>query len=201
MKKILQSSWMISLIGCLVYLATTAVVLSSAKFEGIAPDDELISADDDPSWKFRNPEFEQWVHDLQSERADVETRKGQLNELETRLQAERQELNVVLQRVTQIQAEFEKNVVRLRDQELKNLKKQAKVMADMAPDSAAALLIQMSDDDSARMLTVMKSEQATALLEVISKMGPTQLKHAAVIAERMKHVLPDSSATNSPSAL
>jgi flagellar motility protein MotE (MotC chaperone) len=202
MKKILQSTWMVSLVGCIVYLATTAVVLSSAKFEAIASDDELVSANDDPSWRFRNPEFEQWVQDLQRERADVETRKGQLKELETRLQAERQELNVVLQRCTQVQAEFEKNVVRLRDQELKNIKKQAKVMADMTPESAAALLVQMPDDDSARMLAVMKSEQATVLLEVISKMGSDQLKHAAIIAERMKHILPDNASTNSaPSPL
>ena len=73
---------MISLVGCLVYLATTAGVLSSAKFEVEAPEAEeenrLMQPGNDPSWKFTNPEFSQWVQDLRTEKAALVVRKTQL---------------------------------------------------------------------------------------------------------------------------
>jgi len=193
MMRLLQSSWLVSLTGCLVYLATTAVVLSSAKFESPAPDVETVfSANDDPSWKFRNPEFEQWVEDLRSEKTALAARKLELNEWETRLQAEQQELSTVTQRVAQLQADFEKDIVRLKDQQIKNLKRQAKTMADMAPESAASVLDQMSDDDAARILSIMKDDQVALLLETMSKMGRAQTRRAATITERMRHLLPTS---------
>jgi len=197
MNRLLQSTWMVSLTGCIVYLATTAVVLSSAHFEGVGGDEMPMSANDDPSWKFRNPEFEQWVEDLKREKAALEARKLELSEWETRLQSERQELTLVTQGVAQLQASFEKNVVRVRAQEVKNLKRQAKTMADMSPEAAAAMLDQMTDDDVARLFSVMKDDQMALLLETLSKMGAAQAKRAATITERMRHVLPpDPAAPN-----
>jgi len=190
--RLLQSSWLISLTSCIVYLATTAAVLSSVKFEGTEPIEvtDKFAPGDDPSWKFRNPEFQQWVEDLRQEKTLAETRKAQLNELETRLQAERQELSTVTQRVAQLQADFEKNVVRLKDQEAKNLKRQAKAVADMSPEAAVAMLDQMADDDVVKLFAVMKSDQVTLLLETLSKLGKAQTKRAAAITERTRHLLP-----------
>jgi hypothetical protein len=115
--KFLQSSWLVSLVGCITYLTTTAAVLSSAKFEAEVTSAEeeshRLAPGDDPSWKFRNPEFEQWVSDLRQENAALEVRKAQLSEWEIRLHAESQELSTVTQKVAQLQAEFDKNVVRL----------------------------------------------------------------------------------------
>jgi len=194
--KFLQSSWVVSLVGCITYLATTAAVLSSAKFEADVPgtdaESQLLSPGDDPSWKFRNPEFEQWVADLRREKAAVETEKMQLKEWETRLQAERQEFSTVTQRVAQLQTDFEKNIVRLKDQEAKNLKRQAKTVADMSPETAATLLDQMSDDDVVRLFSVMKSDQVTLLLETMSKRSGAQSRRAAVLVERMRHLVPET---------
>jgi flagellar motility protein MotE (MotC chaperone) len=193
MMRLLQSSWLVSLAGCIVYLATTAVVLSSVKFEGPGPAEETpVSASDDPSWKFRNPEFDQWIEDLKNEKVALEARKLQLAEWETRLQAEHQELSAVTQRIAQIQMDFEKDVVRLREEETKNFKRQSKAMADMAPEAAAAMLLQMPDDDAARILSVMKDDQFALLLGTVSKLGQSQTKRAAAITERMRHLLPTS---------
>ena len=202
--KFLQSSWLISLVGCLTYLGTTAAVLSSAKFEAEIPEVEAesirIQPGDDPSWRFRNPEFEQWVQDLRQEKATLEVRKVQLGEWEKRLQAERQELSTVTQKVAQLQAEFDKNVVRLKDQEVKNLKRQAKTVSEMTPDAAAAMLNQMADDDIVRLFSAMKNDQVTLLLETLSKQGKAQTRRAAAITERMRHLLPEST-TSAPAAL
>ena len=197
--KFLQSSWMVSLIGCLTYLTTTAVVLSSAKFEVevAVVDDEIqkFAPGNDPSWKFRNPEFEQWVQDLRLEKAALEVRKVQMGEWETRLKVERQELATATQKVAQFQAEFDKNVVRLKEQEGKNLKRQAKAVSEMSPDTAAKMLDQMTDDDIVRLFSAMKNDQVTLLLETLSKQGRGQTRRAAAITERMRHLLPDATAT------
>jgi Mg/Co/Ni transporter MgtE len=117
------------------------------------------------------------------------------------LQAEQQELSTVTQRIAQIQLDFEKNVVRLREQELKNIKRQAKALADMSPESAAAMLDQMVEDDSARILSVMKDDQVALLLETLSKQGAAQTKRAATITERMRHLLPTSATPGSVSPI
>ena len=200
--KFLQSSWVVSLIGCLVYLGTTAAVLSSAKFEVEPPEVEaesqLMKPGDDPSWKFRNPEFEQWVQDLRQEKAALAERRTQLAEWETRLLAERQELAVVTQTVSKMQSEFEKNIVRLKEQEVKNLKRQAKAVADLSPDAAAKVLNQMTDDDVVRIFSAMKSDQVTLLLETLIKQGGTQTRRAAAITERMRYLLPPNESPTNP---
>lgn len=200
--KFLQSSWVVSLIGCLVYLGTTAAVLSSAKFEVEPPEDDgesqLMNPGDDPSWKFRNPEFEQWVQDLRQEKAALTERRTQLGEWETRLLAERQELAAVTKTVSKMQAEFEKNIVRLREQEVKNIKRQAKAVADMSPDAAAKLIDQMADDDIVRLCSALKSDQVTLLLETLSKQG--RVRRAVAITERMRYLLPPNESPTNPTA-
>ena len=201
--KFLQSTWMICLLGSLTYLATTAAVLSSVRLEAEAPVEEQtemqkLQPGNDPSWKFANPEFSQWVQDLRLEKAALEVRKAQLTEWETRLLAERQELSTVTQKVSQLQAEFEKNVVRLKEQEGKNLKRQAKAVAEMSPDTAAKMLDQMTDDDIVRLFSAMKNDQVTLLLETLSKQGRGQTRRAAAITERMRHLLPDNSTNPVP---
>ena len=194
--KLLQSPLIICLLGCLTYLGTTAAVLSSAKFEVEQPEVETeiqkFAPGNDPSWKFRNPEFEQWVNDLRLEKAALELRKVQLGEWETRLVAERQELSTVTQKVAQLQADFDKNVVRLKDQEVKNLKRQAKAVAERTPDTAAKMLDQRTDDDIVRLFSAMKNDQVTLLLETLGKQGKGQTRRAAAITERMRHLLPDT---------
>lgn len=198
--KFLQSSWVVSLIGCLVYLGTTAAVLSSAKFEVEPPEVEaesqLMNPGDDPSWKFRNPEFDQWVQDLRQEKAALTERRTQLGEWETRLLAERQELAAFTKTVSKMQSEFEKNIVRLKEQEVKNIKRQAKAVADMSPDAAAKLIDQMTDDDIVRLCSVLKSDQVTLLLETLSKQG--NIRRAAAITERMGHLLPSNDSPTNP---
>jgi flagellar motility protein MotE (MotC chaperone) len=192
MIRLLQSSWMVALTGCILYLVTTAAVLGPTRFEGVSP---MISAvrlspGNDPAWKFRNPEFDQWVEEIKREKAALELRAQQLNELQTRLQTERQELSLVTQTVSQLQAEFDQNVVRLKRQEIENVKRQAKVIASMSPEGAAAMLNEMTDDDFVRILFIMKTDEASLILDTLSKMGRAEAKRAAAITERMRRALP-----------
>jgi len=191
MTRILQSSWFVALASCLLYLATTAALLRPEKFAGARVASKAgQSPSDDPSWKFRNPEFDQWVEEIKTEKEALKTREQQLHELQTRLDAERQELLSLTQEVHQLQMNFDKGVVRFKEQDADNLKKQTKLVAGMSPDGAAAMLSQMQDDDIVRLLFSLKTDQAGAILDTMSKAGPADAKRAAALALRLQKVLP-----------
>jgi flagellar motility protein MotE (MotC chaperone) len=194
MIRILQSSWVTALVGCLLYLGVTFAVLSPSKFEGALAaqktDETGKSANDDPSWKFRNPEMEQWVAELKREKEALDLREQQLQELALRLEAERKELTAVTQTVYQLQAEFDKNVIRIKDQEVDNLKRQVKVFANMSPDASSALVSEMAEDEAVKILALMKTDDVSAIIETLSKMGKAESQRAANITEKLRRVLP-----------
>lgn len=195
MIRVLQSGWFAALVGCILYLAVTIFVLGPSKFAGaqfIKPD---YSADDDPSWRFRNPEFNEWVSQIQNEKARLDQRQQQLDEWQTRINTELQEMSLVTQTVWQLQSEFDTNVVRFKAQEMDNVKHQAKLIAAMSPEGAVSMFAQMSDDDVVRILFVMKPDQASAILDTLSKSG--EAKRAALLTERLHQVLPDAAPTAS----
>jgi flagellar motility protein MotE (MotC chaperone) len=188
----LQSSWMAALIGGVLYLVTTFFLIRPADFAGVVNSAEAAPnpAGSGPSWTFRNPEFDQWVREIQQQKAALETRAQQLKDYETRLNTEREEFATVTKSIEQMQADFDKNVLRLKAAEIENIRRQAKLVSAMSPEGAAALLRQMPDDDVVRILYVMKADEASLLLDTMSKLGETDAKRAAALTERMRHTLP-----------
>jgi flagellar motility protein MotE (MotC chaperone) len=199
MTRILQSGWFVALMGCLLYLGTTIYVLGPSKFAGaqfIQPD---YSADNDPSWKFLNPEFNQWVSDVQNEKERLDLRSQQLDEWQTRLNLELQEVSMATQTVAQLQSNFDQDVIRFKAQETDNVKHQAKLISAMSPEGAMAMVSQMSDDDVVRILFMMKPDEASLILDTLSKSGVDQAKRAAQLTERLHQVLPEPAPTTTAS--
>jgi flagellar motility protein MotE (MotC chaperone) len=201
MMRILQSGWFAALLGCLLYLGTTIFVLSPSKFAGAQFAQPDYSADDDPSWRFRNPEFNEWVSEIQNEKERLDSRSQQLDEWQTRLNLELQEVSTATQTVAQLQSNFDEDVIRFKAQETDNVKHQAKLISAMSPEGAMAMLSQMSDDDVVRILFTMKPDQASLILDTLSKAGEDQAKRAAQLTERLHEVLPEpapTTASNTP---
>jgi flagellar motility protein MotE (MotC chaperone) len=195
MNRILQSSWSVVAAGALLYLGVTAALMTPGKLAGLCPlQTGPVSADDDPSWKFKNPELDQWVAQIKAEQDALALREKQLTDWQNRLAAEGQEISVVTQTVAQLQENFDRDVVRLRAQEMENIKRQAKLISTMSPEGAVALLDQMPDDDVVRLLFTMKTDVASAILDTMSKQGEADARHAADLTIRLRQVLP--SATN-----
>lgn len=184
------------LIGGLLFFGTTAALLKPDKFPVAAREvtqegpKRIIS--NEPSWKFLNPEMDQWIAEIKREKEALDTREHQLNELETRLAAERQEISIVTQTVSQMQADFDKNVIRLSSQDKDSLKRQVKLLSSMSPEGVAATLNEMNDNDVVRLLLAMKADDASLALDTMSKLGREQAKRAATIIERMRNTLPDN---------
>jgi flagellar motility protein MotE (MotC chaperone) len=192
MKRILQSSWLAILIGGLLYLGMTMAILRPGQFAsaGMAAESRPLSADDDPSWRFHNPEFNQWVTQIKEEKDALALRTQQLDELQARINADRQEINTVTQTVARMQSDFDMNVVRFKSQETENVRHQAKLIAAMSPEGSAAMIKEMSDDDIVRILFIMKTDQASLILDTLSKLGATEARRAAILTIRLHKVLP-----------
>lgn len=196
MIRTLQAPWFAALLGGILYLATTCLVLNPSQFAGFRPPSaEDRSADDDPSWKFHNPEFNQWVAQIKEEKESLALKEQQLNDLETRLNAERAEVSAVTQTVYQLQTQFNQNVIRFTTQEMDNAKRQAKVVGDMSPDGAAKMMEAMPDNDVLPILFALKNDQSAAILDAMSQAGPEQAERAGKLTVELRQVLPP--ATNS----
>jgi flagellar motility protein MotE (MotC chaperone) len=192
--QLLKSSWLAALIGGVLYLGTTFALIKPGMFQKsmTAQARENRSADDDPSWRFRNPDMDQWLAEIKHEKDSLALREQQVTELEARVQTERQELSIVTQSVATLQADFDKKVIQFKGQETENFKRQAKLMAAMSPDTAVGMLSGMSDTDAVKLLFIMKNDQVSELIETLSKMGKEQQKRAATLTERMRQVLPQT---------
>jgi len=197
MSRALQNPLTIVVVACLIFFGTTFLLLRSLPIGQIAlASKEPLNAGDDPSWKFHNPDIDQWVSQIKNERDSLAVREQNLKEWETRLAAESREIAAVTQAVTRTQADFDKRVLLYTDQQKDNVKKQLKVIADMSPDGAATMLNEMPDDEVAQMLYTMKPDVSGAILDAMSKLGGAPAKRAATLTERIKDILPVPSTNN-----
>ena len=80
MIRTLQSPWLVALVGGLLYLGTTLAILRPSKFApgNLTSEQSQLSAEDDPSWRFHNPEFNQWVAQIKDEKDALALRAQQL---------------------------------------------------------------------------------------------------------------------------
>lgn len=191
MKKLLTSTWMIVLISVVTYAGATALfwktpVVKPAAAEGTNTEVEASASRNGPSWDFINPEADQLLAEIKTEKKSLAKKEQDLNEMATRLQAERAELSVVTQTVQHMQTDFDQGVLRIRDEETANLKKLAKVYADMAAESAAAIFAELDDTSVVKIMTFMKESETAAILEALSKKGQPEAKRAANLSERLR---------------
>lgn len=187
MIKMLQSGWMCAVLGLLVYAGTTLAVYKSPKIEPRAPlavHEETPAAK--PSWEFTNPEADELIDDLRSQKVALAERERQLNELDARLKAERAEINTVLESIKAQQAEFDNVVVRVRQEEVANLKRLAKMYAAMSPEGAVTILKEMKDDDIVRIFIYMKDDETAPIVELLARSGAADAKRAAHISSRLR---------------
>ncbi|HEX4119655.1 MAG TPA: hypothetical protein VH619_03425 [Verrucomicrobiae bacterium] len=184
MSKLLTHPWLSAPLGVILYLAATVFFWQKPTLPRISQ--QTMLAPIVPSWDFSNPEADELIAELKSEKKSLDAREKQLDELATRLQAERAELGQVTQSVRQLQTDFDKSVVRVKGDEIVNLKKLAKTYADMSPETAAAVLSELDNDAVVRIFVFLKDNEAAAILEALAKTGPDDARRAAAITELLR---------------
>lgn len=196
MMRKLQSPLVAFILGVFIYLATTAAVWKFPKPPAADSDEagehqEQVA--EGPSWTFKNPEIEQLITELKTEKEAIAIRQQQLDELAKRLQNERMELNQVTQKVFLMQKEFDKNVVKVKEAEVVNLKKLAKGYALMDPSAAANILKSLDDEHFVKILLFMKEAESAPILEALSKQGEEETKKAGKITDKLRTAIPPGS--------
>ncbi|HTH47186.1 MAG TPA: hypothetical protein VMB21_06720 [Candidatus Limnocylindria bacterium] len=184
-----------SILGALLYLGTTFWKLSAITPrrapEPVEKAKTIVKKHDAPNvpklvWDPQNPEVEQLVKELREEKEALAKRESGLNELASRLQVERQEIDRVAQNVQRMQTDFEKSLTKVKGDEVGNLKKLAKMYSNMTPDGAAKIFRELDDDSVGKILLLMKEAEAAAMLEAMAKQGEPEARRAAALSERLR---------------
>ncbi len=189
MTRLLTSNWTAAACGAVMYLLGMVVFWKPPVMPtgGTSADAAAaIQVQTGPSWDFTNPEADQLVNELKSERASVKKREQELDELAKRLAVEQTEVNQATQSVHQLQLDFDKNVVRIKEEETANLKKLAKVYSAMSPDSAAKVFAEMEDQAVVKIMVFMKDTETAAILESLAKNGQPEAKRVAGLSESLR---------------
>jgi flagellar motility protein MotE (MotC chaperone) len=199
MNKILQSPWTAGAIGTILYLLILVMSLNKVKVAPIHPGDNLP---DEPmtAWTFKNPEVDQLIEELKTRKAALDKRETELNLLATRLQSEREQLDIVTQRVASIQQQFDRNILRIQESELANIKKMVKTYSGMEPEEAATVFKGMDEDTVTKIFRAMKEEKVAEILKIMAKPTAADAKRAARIMERMRLSVVEPAVTNTPAA-
>lgn len=186
MIKTLTSPWMTALIGAIVYLASTVLLWQTPKAPPIAIKAGAMANLIGPSWEFSNPEADQLVSELKAQKLALDEREKELNDMAVRIQAEEAEVNQATQAVRLLQNTFDKEVTRVRADELVNLKKLAKVYAQMDPATAANVLADMDDESVVKIMVFMKDTDTSAILEALARKGEAEAHRTALISDRLR---------------
>ena len=198
--KFLQSPLFAAVLGGVLFLLTSAFLTTQGLATIPSGDEEPEGAAraniKGPSWDFFNPELDQIIADLKSERDTLTSRDKQLNELAARLKAERGELDDALKGIKKIQEQVDKNLFRIKEDEAGNLKKLAKMYTAMEPASAAKILRELDDTIVVKILTLVKEQETALILESLSRMGEAETRRAAAISESLRSAISTKPSAN-----
>jgi len=190
--KFLQSKLFAAVFGSVLFMLTLAFLTT----KGLAtlpqherdqqPSSRYAANTEGTSWAFFNPEMEQLMTELRSERDALAAKEKQLNELSSRLRTERAELDDALKAIKKLQQQVDRDIYRIKEDEAANLKKLSKMYASMEPAGAAKILRELDDIIVVKILGLMKEAETGLILESMSRLGETETRRAASISENLR---------------
>ncbi len=191
MTRILSTDWFVFLAGSTAFVATTAVRLSTASFQlpERPPDEPARTSMVTESWAFMNPDLDLMIEELKHEKETLTRRERQLKELEARIASERKEIDAATTAFTRIQKELNDSILRIRQEEVPNLKKLARMHASMSPGGSANVLKEQTDEEILKILFYMKPSEAGPIIEAFAGLGKTEARRAAGLTDRLKRSL------------
>jgi flagellar motility protein MotE (MotC chaperone) len=197
-----------SLIGGLLYLAVTAALIVKgykppapppAKAAKVVEKDGVSgaplagkTADElngmTRSWNYYNEDVEFLITYLKETSNLFRIRQKDLDELGQRLAAERAELASVTQSVARLRDDIDKQVIRIQDDEIINVKRLAKTYAGMEPSSAAKVFAELDEKLVVKVMSQMKDDQNAAILDALAKTNAQGAKLAAALSDKLRLV-------------
>jgi flagellar motility protein MotE (MotC chaperone) len=194
--KFLQAPITAMLLGGLSFLLTMFALIEKPLKASAKPVEHTDEQKVAGFWDRHDPEVDQLIKEIQTERDSLKKKAAELRELETRLASERAEINQITQRVAQLQMEFDQSIIRVKEEETPNLKKLARLYGTMTIEGASAILRELDDVVVVKVMSFMKEDQSAPLLEAMAREGETQAKRAANIAEALRKTVADKKKTS-----
>jgi flagellar motility protein MotE (MotC chaperone) len=151
-----------------------------------------------PSWDFHNPEVDLLISELNREREQLSAKKAELGALETRLQAERAELRKLIESADLTRRDIDALLTRVQEEEVANLKRLARIYANMSPEGAVAIFKELEDPAVVKLMSFMREAETAPILETLALSGETEARRVAGISERLRLVLNDVRRTQFP---
>ena len=183
-------------LGGLSFLLTMFLLLNRVQIKATPQErDEIEEVAPEEFWTNHNPEIDQLLNEVRREKEALAKREAELRDLTTRLQTERAELTTVTQRVAQLQAEFDQNIIRVKEEETPNLKKLAKLYTTMSPDAALTIFKDMDDPALIKVFKNMKESDTANFLDAMAKQGEAQAKRVAFITEALSRTITEQKKT------
>jgi vacuolar-type H+-ATPase subunit I/STV1 len=142
-------------------------------------------------WGFWTIEMENVASELKEERARISGQADQLAQRETRLAAERQELEKVRAQIDSLRREVATKVVEIQADESKNLRTLAQTYTSLSPRAAVAIFREMDDVTVVKILSLMKSESVAPIFEEMSHASAADAslaRRAAALSEKLRLV-------------
>ncbi|HKX61995.1 MAG TPA: hypothetical protein VJS65_09120 [Verrucomicrobiae bacterium] len=194
----LQSTFFASLLGSLIFLGTSALLtIKGAASIAVQANEEIHGPVPDtkgPSWSFFNPEMDLIMADLRIEKEAVAAKEKQVTEMANRLKAEKAELDEAVRGIKRAQEMVDRSIIQIKEDEAANLKRLAKMYANMEPPGAARILREIDDAVIVRILALMKEPENAAILEAFARTGDPETKRAAAITEALRFVASNKTA-------
>lgn len=191
--KILSSSWVVMLLGAVLYLATTAAILLKSKDQFVPKRPAAHAATNHPpanvrgpSWEFFNPDLEEMVKELKERKEALDNREKELNLYAARLQTEKQEISQITRQIEDMQKKLDESVIRIREDEQVNLKKLAKNYSQMEPPAAAAVMGGLDDVMMVKVLMFMKEADSAPILTQLAGRSEADAKRVTAVSERLR---------------
>jgi len=197
-----------SLIGGLLYLAVTAALILKGYKPPAPPPAKVAKAVEKDgvsgaplagktadeingttqSWNYYNEDIELLITYLKDTSNSFRIRQKDLDELGQRLAAERAELASVTQLVARLRDDIDKQVIRIQDDEIINVKRLAKTYAGMDPSSAAKVFAELDEKLVVKVMSQMKDDQNAAILDALAKTNAQGAKLAAALSDKLRLV-------------
>jgi flagellar motility protein MotE (MotC chaperone) len=172
MNKIVQSPWLVVLLGIVLGLGTEAGLLIS-KIGGLKPQQplelDLTGVPDKIQWSFLTPALDEMREELRTRLEKASARESELDEYAMRLQAERSEIEKLKSDLESMRTELTGTFFEIQSVEEKNLKTLANTYTGLSPTAALAIFREMDDEMVVKILAFMKPEPVANILEEMTK--------------------------------
>jgi flagellar motility protein MotE (MotC chaperone) len=115
-------------------------------------------------WSFRTNEIYRLIDELRTARDVVRVKESELNEREARVKSTEQEMMRLRAEIESMRSELSKYLVEVESSELRNLRTEVSVLANLEPATVVTIFQEKTDDEVVKLMSMMKPDVIAPLM-------------------------------------